>query len=37
MMVISQKSKWLSDMTRPTMKNTSATASAMLMTWRPAG
>src|SRR4030095_7743204 len=34
MMVISQKSSALPEMTRPTMKNTSATPSAMLMTWR---
>src|SRR5258706_586410 len=35
MMVISQKSSALPDITRPTMKNTSASASPMLMKWRP--
>src|SRR3954464_7228615 len=34
MMTISQKSSALPLKTRPTMKNTSATASAMLMAWR---
>src|SRR6267154_2119723 len=34
MMVMSQKSSALPDITRPTMKNTSARPSAMLMMWR---
>jgi hypothetical protein len=35
MMVINQKSSALPERTRPKMKNTSASASAMLMMWRP--